>query len=221
MEAVEYTVKDFEDVMIIRNQLECDTPANLCEFYSDMDNYLEFIHAMTVFSQVDGAFLLYRRDYIDTVERILQVHRFDGDREKVWGPVNDLVLYLNELKGYTPDLVNMLKNGYLAYQEDCRKTPFTDEDEFLYSMSYDAVVLWALKNEGNLDSITESDMFLASINYLIETLPETFESKEVSKKVMDKLSELESAGWPFKRELREYSKETKEAFQKLKIAFGE
>ena len=80
-------------------------------------------------------------------------------------------------------------------------------------MGYDAIVLMALK-EHNLDFITEDDLFLASINYFMETMPELFEDEVALQMVSDKIDQLTKNGGIFSNKVRTYSRQTKKDFQK-------
>ena len=212
---MDYTTEDFVNVLLLRNQLVNVELSELMKFYEDYDRFCTFLRSVLVLRDVDSAFLLFRPEFIEKIERVIQIHRFGEKRSEVWGDINEIVLYLNQIKSYSDDFREMLKEDYRTYQQDCRKTPFEDENEFLYSMAYDAVVYCAIQRN-DMDFITEDDMYLVSINYFIETFPEMFQDPAIQQRVLEKIAGIEVKGWPFRKELRNYSKETREAFQKLK-----
>ena len=110
--------------------------------------------------------------------------------------------------------VDVYSFGLVMYYVITGKIGFMDDESFLYSIAYDAVVLSALY-EHDLSFITEQDMFLASINYFIEELPELFEDGVISQLAYDKVIELSRSGGLFSNKIRTYSKQTKSCFQKL------
>lgn len=211
-----YSVKDFANVMCLKNQLVNVPIEKLEEVYQDYDSYVTFLDTVAVLTNVDSVFLLFKDDYVRKIESITQIHRFDTQDKEVKKAANEVIGYLNRIKTYEPGYRRMLKASYIAYQEEARKTLTKSTDLLLYSIGYDALSYVAI-TEGDMDKITEDDMFLASINYFIETIPEIFKDEDTRKRTLEKLEELEKKGRPFNRMTRNYSKETKESFQKIKL----
>ena len=211
-----YNVKDFANVLSLRNQLVNVPIEKLEEVYQDYDNYVAFLDTVAVMTNIDSAFLLFKADYLKKIENVIQIHRFDTKDKDVKDAINSIIEYINTIKSYRPEYRKLLTTSYVSYQAKARNTNFASTDMMLYSLGYDALSYVAI-TEGDMDKITEDDMFLASINYFIETIPEIFKDEDTRKRTLEKIEELEKKGRPFNRMTRNYSKETKESFQKIKL----
>ena len=213
---MEYDLKDFENVICLKNQLLSVPIETLLEIYSDYENFVTFLDCISVLSNIDSAFLLFDSDCIEKIQTIIQTNRFQYKDPAIIAVINDIILYLNGMKYMDPVKKAILKEGYLCYHEDCRKITMDNETIFMNSLAYDAVCYAALK-VGHMEIISEDDLFLASVNYLLEAVPQFFKNQEVADRLLTKLDELEKKGWPFHRTTRKYSKETKEYYKKLEL----
>ena len=211
---MEYTMEDFIDCLCLKNQLVHAPLDKMLEEYQNYDSYAEFLLAVLTLKDTDSSFLLYDDSFMDKILRVLEIHRFDAITLDTKNVINDIIRYVNFMKSIDSKMKELLKKEYQSYHEDMRKIGFMDDESFLYSIAYDAVVLSALY-EHDLSFITEQDMFLASINYFIEELPELFEDGVISQLAYDKVIELSRSGGLFSNKIRTYSKQTKSCFQKL------
>ncbi len=211
-----YSLDDFYNVLLLRNHLEFLSVKQLEDLYQDTTNFLVFLDTIAVFSEIDSAFLLFKDEYISKIERIISINRFKSNDSDIKEIINSIIIFLNQIKCYDTSYKNILKNNYLAYQEDCRKVEMDSEQILLESLGYDAVAYKAIV-ENNLELIKDADdYFLASINYFIEVIPELFKNNEIKQLVIDSIEKLAKKGWPFNRTNREFSNETKANLQKLK-----
>ena len=211
-----YSLDDFYNVLLLRNHLEFLSVKQLEDLYQDTTNFLVFLDTIAVFSEIDSAFLLFKDEYISKIERIISINRFKSNDSDIKEIINSIIIFLNQIKCYDTTYKNILKNNYLAYQEDCRKVEMDSEQILLESLGYDAVAYKAIV-ESNLELIKDADdYFLASINYFIEVIPELFKNNEIKQLVIDSIEKLAKKGWPFNRTNREFSNETKANLQKLK-----
>lgn len=211
-----YSLDDFYNVLLLRNHLEFLSVKQLEDLYQDTTNFLVFLDTIAVFSEIDSAFLLFKDEYISKIERIISINRFKSNDSDIKEIINSIIIFLNQIKCYDTSYKNILKNNYLAYQEDCRKVEMDSEQILLESLGYDAVAYKAIV-ESNLELIKDADdYFLASINYFIEVIPELFKNYEIKQLVIDSIEKLAKKGWPFNRTNREFSNETKANLQKLK-----
>ncbi len=211
-----YSLDDFYNVLLLRNHLEFFSVKQLEDLYQDTTNFLVFLDTIAVFSEIDSAFLLFKDEYISKIERIISINRFKSNDSDIKEIINSIIIFLNQIKCYDTSYKNILKNNYLAYQEDCRKVEMDSEQILLESLGYDAVAYKAIV-ESNLELIKDADdYFLASINYFIEVIPELFKNNEIKQLVIDSIEKLAKKGWPFNRTNREFSNETKANLQKLK-----
>ena len=211
-----YSLDDFYNVLLLRNHLEFLSVKQLEDLYQNTTNFLVFLDTIAVFSEIDSAFLLFKDEYISKIERIISINRFKSNDSDIKEIINSIIIFLNQIKCYDTSYKNILKNNYLAYQEDCRKVEMDYEQILLESLGYDAVAYKAIV-ENNLELIKDADdYFLASINYFIEVIPELFKNNEIKQLVIDSIEKLAKKGWPFNRTNREFSNETKANLQKLK-----
>lgn len=211
----EYTLNDFENVLCLKNQLISVSRKELMDVYQNYDNYLCFLDTIAVMSDIDSAFLLLNPCFIDTIEDVIQIHRFNTNDSQVRDAINSIIGYLNRLKSYNESYKNHLKEHYLDYHEQVRLAEFVSEEDFLSSLSYDAVVYVALKY-GNMDIISNDTLFLSSLNYFIEAIPEVFQDPVFLDNTINYLSKIEKCGRPFFNKVHRYCVSTKRNFQKIK-----
>ena len=212
----EITVRDFVDVLCLKNQLINVEKEKLLEVYKDYENYITFVSTvLNMIETEDSPLLLYRDSFVKKIEDVVQIYKDSARSSKVRRAANDVVRYLNHIKSYSTIDRKLLKEAYKSYNEGVRKTNFLDERDFLYAVGYDAAVYAALV-EDNMDLITQDDMFLSSVNYLLEKIPTIFDNKDVQERTLSKLEELERGWNPFNIRIRKYSKITRENYQKIK-----
>ncbi len=189
------------------------------DLYAKHDNFLVLLDSIAVMTKIDSAFLLFDRKFSDKIYFAIRNNRrkYYHD-EEINNIINSIISYINEAQAYELSYKNILKNNYLAYQEDCRGIDFNCEQIFFEYLAFDALTLTALKNNSNMEFLKENDTyFLASINYFIEVIPEIFKDKPIYKQTMLMLDELVKKGWPFSKSNRIFSRKTKENLQKVKV----
>ena len=210
-----YNLEDFENVLCLKNQLVNVPLDKLMEVYQDYDNYLCFLDTIAVMSDIDSSFLLFSPYFIEVIQSIIQIHRFDVEDSNVKEAINSIIGYLNQLKSYSDSYRDFLKNGYLDYHEDVRKVEFSSDRDFLFSLGYDAVVYVAL-HDGNMDLISDDTLFLSSLNYFIETIPDVFKDSLFLNRAIDYLNKIDDKKFPLFDRTKKYCKETRNNFQKIK-----
>ena len=171
---------DFHNLLTIRNQLVKASDEKLRELYQDKGSYVTFLDTVILLTESDSAFLLFSDQFIDKILSVVQLHRFDFEEDEIKEAINGIITYMNHIRTYSSDLVNQLKNGYLAYQEDLREAEFHSDEAFFKSLSYDAVVFSALR-EGKPESVEDDSYFLMSLNFLLKSCPELFQDATVKK----------------------------------------
>lgn len=212
----EIEITDFVDVLCLKNQLVNVDQEKLIEVYSDYENYITFIDSvLTMIKMEETPFLLYRDTFLRKLEAVVQLHRYDAVDGEVRKKANKVVGLLNSIKNCSTIDRKILKEAYRSYNEDVRKNTFIDETDFLYSVGYDAAVYAALVDD-NMDLIIQDDMFLSSINYLLDKAPVIFDNKDIQERVLSKFDELEKGFSPFTKKIRKYSRITRENYQKIK-----
>ncbi len=196
----DYNIRDYKNILILRNQLETIGEEELIEIYQDIQSYQTFLNSIGILANVDSAFLYYKNQYIRKIERIISIHRFDVSQE-YQALINDIITYLNEVKSTSEEKKSILMNGYFAYQEDIRKRKFKNYQEMLSFESYDAQVVYGLEL-GQLDFLTDSERLISSLNYLLETIPELFTSEEDISLLINHLNKLCNSKGLFQRKQR-------------------
>ena len=212
----EPTLTDFVNVLCLRNQLVVLKEEVLLDVYQDYENYLTFLDSVEALSEIDGAFLFYSDEFIKTIYDILQIHRYEIKDPEIRNSINEKIGYLNRVRITTEETKKELKNIYHNYHEKVRNMYIKTSQDLIHYLGYDACVYVAI-TEGNMDSVTNYEMFLSSINYFIEAIPEIFEDKDVRDRTMTLVNKLSKGFNPSKGKIRRYSQETKENLQKIKI----
>lgn len=206
---------DYENILCLRNQLVNVPIEVLLEKYSGRDEYLLFVDAVAALCQKDSAFLLFDEMFIEKIEKVIVAYRLEyKDTPNLTKVVNEIIVYLNEIKGYSVSMQNSLKEHYLDWNEDVRDISFKEEEGFIDALAYDAVAFMALK-EGNMELIQADALFMASVNYFVATCPEFFDNPLVKERAINKLIELSKKELFFNSN-REYAKDTIKAVQKIK-----
>jgi len=158
---------DYENILCLRNQLINVPVEVLLEKYDGRDEFSLFVDAVAAFCQKDSAFLLFDESFIEKIETVILEYRTKfKDVPNLTKVVNEIIVYLNEVKGYSDTFKNSLKEHYLDWNEDCRDIIFATEEVFIDALAYDAVAFTALK-EGNMELIQADALFISSVNYFI------------------------------------------------------
>ena len=196
---------DFNNILVLRNQLIAVPIEELCKLYQDKDRYISFLDSVALLSNKDSAFLFFSGEFLKKILSVVQIHRFDFDDEEVNKVINSIITYINQISNYSSSLVNLLKNNYLAFQEEQRETTFHSDDELFRSLAYDAWVFAALI-DGNLESIQDGNLFLLSFNFLLKNCPELFQDKNVRDNATALLDNVEQSTWIFGPKKRQVEK---------------
>ena len=70
----EITVRDFVDVLCLKNQLVNVEKEKLLEVYKDYENYITFISAVLIMIETeDTPLLLYRDSFVKKIEDVVQI----------------------------------------------------------------------------------------------------------------------------------------------------
>ena len=179
-------LQQLNNLLVIRNHLAKISESKLLELYKEYDFYLAFLNCIWLLIDNDSAFLLFDENFIDKVLSVIQIHRFDAKDDGVKQEVNDIIDYMNSVKSYSDDMKNVLKNNYLAYQEEQRNATFYSTEGLIDSLAYDAIVFSSLRN-GDMDSIHYDEHFILSLNFLMNTCPELFQNKEIMDRALKRL----------------------------------
>ena len=141
-----YSVDDYINLLALKNQLINAKLSVLMEDYEkDYLLYLQFLESVYMLFDTDSGFLLFSEDAKEKIYSIIDIHRFDDDKE-ISECVNEIIGALNSMNGYTPEIKKLMKEQYLAYQEEIRKVHILNGDTLVQLMAYDALCLSSLNN---------------------------------------------------------------------------
>ena len=165
-------------VSAIKNQLAVLNDKQLMEVFQDQNLYVSFLENLSLLINNDSCFILLDDSYLDKIQRIIQINRFSYKDSEAVDFINELITYINSVRAYPEQTKNILKNGYLTYNEDQREAYFSTHEEFVNSLATDAVVLAALIH-GQLDLIRNYDYALMSLNYIMKMCPKFFKDETI------------------------------------------
>ena len=214
---MDYCLDDYINLLALKNQL---INAKLSVLMKDYENdyllYLQFLESVYMLLDTDSGFLLFSDEAKDKIYSIIDIHRFDDDKE-VSSCVNEIIGFLNSMNGYTSEMKKLMKEQYLAYQEEIRKVHILNGETLIQLIAYDALCLFSLNTQEELVlKDNEEYSFLSSLNYLIETCPEIFNDSDIKRNALKALDMIMKKGGFFNFKGRKYTKKTKENFQKIK-----
>ncbi|MBP5678679.1 MAG: hypothetical protein J6X28_02475 [Bacilli bacterium] len=204
---------DFNNMLMLKNHLCSISESDLLKIYQDVGAYVSFLDAVALLGKNDSGFLLFSDSFISKILTVAQIHRFDLNDSDIKDAVNSIIDYLNQIKSYSQELKNSIKNGYLAYHEDLRECTFHSTEAFLQSLSYDAYVFRYLI-EGRQDELTDETNLILSIHYLMATVPEFFQDPEINQRARDVLDRVGNNSPTFGARKKHVKKE-KEGLLKL------
>lgn len=204
---MDITIGEFINLLRLKNQLIMFSSNELVEIYEKEEDFLCFIDTIALLTEVESSFLLFSEAFSDKICTVLQDHRFNCSSD-IKQSINEIISYLNGLKGYSTGYINILKNSYLSYQEQLRQVKFSTTEAFLASIADDAIVISSLK-DGDLDKIEDGDYCMMSLNYFMNVCPELFENSEVFSRANSLLDKEIKESKIFSKR-KKYVKETKE-----------
>lgn len=205
--------KKFVTMLVIKNQLINSSIEEIMEINESESQTKIFLSAINQLLKDEAAFILMDSKLLIKIEEFIHEKRFKFSNNEINCLINEVIVRLNSIKTKNEVQINLLKNGYLIYQEDCRKTEFKDNEELLYCMAYDIIVYMNLE-KGSLADLEFDGLFLATTNYFLETVPEIYCDPLFFSQTLERIDHgCHTHGFKnFK--YREYAKKTKESFQK-------
>lgn len=123
---------------------------------------------------VDDTFLLLESSFIEKIEDIIYLKRYDINNKELIELTNDIISYINHVKNYPEHLKNIKINNYIIYHEDVRSITFTDYNDFINCIGDDFIIYKALE-QGDIDNIN-STKFFGTTNYFLEYIPELYKN---------------------------------------------
>ncbi len=178
----------FNNILILRNHLSSCTEKEMMNLYQEKDFYEAFLNTVWALMENDSGFLLLNDEFIQKILSVIQIHRFDSSQE-IKKQINEIIQVMNQIKNYSDSLRNIIKNNYLAYQEEQREVTFQTEESLIASLAYDAITYNMLTN-GIQSKRLHDDYFIMSLNYFIKTAPEMFQEEEVKERALEVLERI-------------------------------
>ena len=213
----EYTLDDYINLVALKNQLiNAKLSVLLKDYNDDYLLYLQFLSSVIMLLETDSGFLLFSEDAKEKIYSIIDIHRFDDDKE-VSELVNEIIGELNAINGYPKEMKKLMKAQYLAYQEELRQVSILNGETLIQLMAYDALCLFSLNTQDEFElKPNEEYSFLSSLNYLIGTCPEIFKDPDIKKNAEKAIDIIMKKGGFFNFKGRKYTKKTQANFQKIK-----
>ena len=178
----------FNNILILRNHLSSCTEKEMMNLYQEKDFYEAFLNTVWALMENDSGFLLLNDEFIQKILSVIQIHRFVSSQE-IKKQINEIIQVMNQIKNYSDSLRNIIKNNYLAYQEEQREVTFQTEESLIASLAYDAITYNMLTN-GIQSKRLHDDYFIMSLNYFIKTAPEMFQEEEVKERALEVLERI-------------------------------
>ena len=213
----EYTLDDYINLVALKNQLiNAKLSVLLKDYNDDYLLYLQFLSSVIMLLETDSGFLLFSEEAKEKIYSIIDIHRFDDDKE-VSELVNEIIGELNAINGYPKEMKKLMKEQYLAYQEELRQVSILNGETLIQLMAYDALCLFSLNTQDEFElKPNEEYLFLSSLNYLIGTCPEIFKDPDIKKNAEKAIDIIMKKGGFFNFKGRKYTKKTQANFQKIK-----
>lgn len=213
----EYDLDDYINLLALKNQLINAKLSTLTKDYeSDYNLYIQFLNSVIMLINTDSGFLLFSKEAKDKIYSIIDIHRF-GDDKEVTACINEIIGALNSMNGYPPEMKKLMKEQYLAYQEEIRQVSILNGETLIQLMAYDALCLFSLNSQDEFNiKPNEEYSFLSSLNYLIGTCPEIFKDPDIKKNAEKAIDIIMKKGGFFNFKGRKYTKKTQANFQKIK-----
>lgn len=185
--ARDFSLVDFENLLIIKNQLITLGSEKLIELYNGVSAYTTFLNTVICLLGEESAFLYLDDSFIDKIYDVMQIHRFDISNNEAVDSINKITNCLNDIKYCSDDYRELIVSNYKEYQKSIRNIGFASNQDFLYSLSFDAVVYLGLKGLVEIP-FDDNLLVLSSINYMINSFSEAFKDVEMYDATLDKLN---------------------------------
>jgi len=180
---------DFENLLILKNQLITLSTEKLKETYNNMSDYILFIDTAINMLNEESAFLYLDDSFPAKIKDVIQIHRFDIKNNEIIDAINDLTICLNDIENTSSNYKKMLLTSYIEYQKNARDSNFATMKDFFNALAYDSIVFLYLKGVMDIPN-RDDDLMFSSLSYMIEVCPHFFIDKSVYNIAYDELNNL-------------------------------
>ena len=215
MEIPEYGPREFENSIILHNQLIALKLEEIVELYENFDGYCGFLDALLNPQYLESFFLSLHPDLVKKVESVIQIYRFGERRKEVSERVNAVIAMINELKALSPQELQSVQQSYYSYQVKMRNTKFRDWNQFLNSLGYDAAVYMAIVNN-QLYLLEDDELVMPSLSFILNSYPELFDNPDYMDRALELVVGIENRSKRSSEAFKQFTKETKKALLKIK-----
>ena len=214
--ARDFSLVDFENLLIIKNQLITLGSEKLIELYDGVSAYTTFLNTVICLLGEESAFLYLDDSFIDKIYDVMQIHRFDISNNDAVDSINKIMNCLNDIKYCSDDYRELIVSNYKEYQKSIRNIGFASNQDFLYSLSFDAVVYLGLKGFVEIP-FDDNLLVLSSINYMINSFSEAFKDEKMYDATLDKLNYISKESNIFSLNQIALSYKTKRKLKNIKL----
>lgn len=205
--------KKFVAMLVVKNQLINASIGQIKKINEGKDRTKLFLSTINRLLKDESAFVLMDSKLLLKIEEFINERRFMYSDYELNSLINAVIVELNNIKTKNEVQINLLRNGYLAYQEECRKTEFRENEELLCCMAYDIIVYMNLE-KGSLADLEFDGLFLATTNYFLKTVPEIYNDSSFLEQTLQKIENGCHAHGLKNLRYRKHAKITKATFQK-------
>lgn len=179
-------LSDFEKILELKNLLMQVRYLNLSDDICNKADY--YLEAIELLIDKEPAFILLNESILKNILEIVSVLRSFAPSDRI----NNIIISVNSLF-LQP---NLRRSQYITWQLESHNCPFADESMIFNLLASDYSVYSALR-QGKANDIEVNDYFMFSINYLLEMVPQFFES-DVLKILKYKLVKFMIPPFPWK-----------------------
>lgn len=180
------SLKEFMNILVIKNQLINAPVDNLLEIYSNDDNFKELLNGLISIIENENIFLALDDNFSCKIYAILNDKDEEFDDITI-SKINYISRFLESIECCSQLVKNIKINAYSCYEEDIRGASFKSHNDFLQSIAYDANVLNSiLRND--FSYVEKYDLFIYSLSSIINTIPGLFKNEIILNNTMNRLN---------------------------------
>ncbi len=213
---MDYDLEDRINIIYLKNQLINASQEQLLELYKDDKSYGFFIDTLNITMDAEPAFFLLDEGLLAKAMGVVYAHRFEFKNPSYNEIVNEIITFHNELTHYQDYVKVQRANAYIRWQSEVHDLSFYSKEDLLACLAHDALTIQQLvKNDF---SNADPAYFLASVNYLVNVLPEFFEENANYLDLSLRVATQYATEKGFKKHpQRAYAKKTIKNIQKVKV----
>lgn len=212
--SIDDEIESYIDAIYIKNHLLGLDFKQLKDIYIDYDSFEFFVYNIIYILDCEPEFFLLDDSIPSKIYDVLDLHRFDcKDNPILCGLINEIIMEINSMRSLPTNIRDEKLSIYLNEQSEKRKVLLTDKEDLSYTMVYDAGVILYLIGEG--ENIKDENMYVPSLNLLMNEIPNIFKNKDIAERAINKLNEISKKHIIFGRLQRRYANDAKVYLKKI------